>query len=195
MSGSPHQATQYYECFDASSVAQNLTALWSSKTLSRKLHYSLWIYYSKEVSLNDLLQMQLYCHDLGVTIDVLWIGEWIHSPLIHSFGTTSNYSAIANLHTLQSTTATAKSLPAVPWQRLLTVGILQLHALRFWSSRRPVQNSIDNYQLNYSAISSQLPLQSSTDRLPQFSSFYNSSARCVRKDCRGNVFTEPLPRN
>jgi hypothetical protein len=50
--------------------------------------------------------------------------------------TTSNYSATNNLHNSQITTAPAKcihpavSSPAVPWQRLLTVEILQLHALR-----------------------------------------------------------------
>jgi hypothetical protein len=51
--------------------------------------------------------------------------------------TTSNYSAVTDLHTLQITTAPAKpislpvvSSPAVPWQRLLTVENLQLHALR-----------------------------------------------------------------
>jgi hypothetical protein len=49
--------------------------------------------------------------------------------------TTFNYSAIANLHTLKTTTAHAKSFqsavssPVIPWQWLLTVGILQLHRL------------------------------------------------------------------
>jgi hypothetical protein len=44
---------------------------------------------------------------------------------------TSNYSATANLHSSQITTATAESFPAhmsssaVPWQRFLTVEILQ----------------------------------------------------------------------
>jgi hypothetical protein len=47
----------------------------------------------------------------------------------------SNYSAIANLHNLQITATPgnllqpAVSLPAVPWQRILTVEILQFHAL------------------------------------------------------------------
>jgi hypothetical protein len=48
---------------------------------------------------------------------------------------TSNYSATANLHYSQITTAAAKPFhpavsPAIPWQRLLTVEILQLHALK-----------------------------------------------------------------
>jgi hypothetical protein len=49
---------------------------------------------------------------------------------------TSNSSATANLHNSQITTAPSKlfqhavSSSAFPWQRLLTVDILQLHALR-----------------------------------------------------------------
>jgi hypothetical protein len=44
-------------------------------------------------------------------------------------GSTTNYSAIDNLHTLKITTAPAKSFPAVsspavPWEQLLTVDIL-----------------------------------------------------------------------
>jgi hypothetical protein len=48
----------------------------------------------------------------------------------------SNYSATANLHNSQITTAAAKpfssllSSPAISWQQLLTVEILQLHMLR-----------------------------------------------------------------
>jgi hypothetical protein len=41
-----------------------------------------------------------------VTIDGVRIGEWIHWPLV-----TSNYSATANLHNSQITTATAKHFP------------------------------------------------------------------------------------
>jgi hypothetical protein len=50
---------------------------------------------------------------------------------------TLNYSNIANLHSLQSIRAHAKSFqpsvssPAILWQRLLTVEILQLHAFLF----------------------------------------------------------------
>jgi hypothetical protein len=46
------------------------------------------------------------------------------------YGTTSSCSATDNLHTSQIKTAPAKPFPSVPWQRLLTVEILQLHALR-----------------------------------------------------------------
>jgi hypothetical protein len=53
--------------------------------------------------------------------------------------TTFNYSVIADLHTLQITTEYAKifqsvvSSPVVPWLRLLTVGIFQLHRLPYIS--------------------------------------------------------------
>jgi hypothetical protein len=55
--------------------------------------------------------------------------DLLYTPL----GTTSNYSATFNLHTLQITTAPAKPFPAccvLTWQQLLTVDILQLSALR-----------------------------------------------------------------
>jgi hypothetical protein len=51
-------------------------------------------------------------------------------------GITVNYSATADLYNSQITIATAKpfsslvSSPAVPWQRLLTVEIPQLHVLK-----------------------------------------------------------------
>jgi hypothetical protein len=94
--------------------------------------------------------------------------------------------------------------PAVSWQRLLTMEILQLPAL--WSSchSRPCQ-------LNYSAMSPQQHLQSSAE-LPTLnkldcpsSLLYNHFAwitsktpffyRCVRVRSRGNVFTQPFLRN
>jgi hypothetical protein len=54
-------------------------------------------------------------------LDILFI-DHLHTHL----GTTSSYSAIANHHNSQITTAPAKPFPAVPWQRLVTVDILQL---------------------------------------------------------------------
>jgi hypothetical protein len=70
-----------------------------------------------------------------VTIDGVWIGDSIYWPIINSrLRTTSNYSATANVHNSQITTAPTKlpdvSSPAVPWERLLIVAILQLHALK-----------------------------------------------------------------
>jgi hypothetical protein len=41
-----------------------------------------------------------------------WIGDWIYWPLLTWLVITLNYSAIANFHTLQITTAHAKSFPA-----------------------------------------------------------------------------------
>jgi hypothetical protein len=54
------------------------------------------------------------------------------------------------------------SSPAVPWQRFLTLEILQLHALRPSCHSRPCI-SLVYCQLNYGAISSQPRLQSSTE--------------------------------
>jgi hypothetical protein len=53
----------------------------------------------------------------------------------------------------------AMSSSAVPWQRILAVEILQLQPFRFSCHNRPCRTLI-NCQLNYSAISSQPPLQS-----------------------------------
>jgi hypothetical protein len=65
----------------------------------------------------------------------------------------------------------AVSSPVVPWQRFLRVEMLQLHAFTSLCYSSPCRTLV-NSQLNYSAISSQPPLQGSTDWLPQFSSFY-----------------------
>jgi hypothetical protein len=37
---------------------------------------------------NISTEQDIYCHDLGVTTDGVWIGEWIYWPLMH---TTRNY--------------------------------------------------------------------------------------------------------
>jgi hypothetical protein len=68
---------------------------------------------------------------IWMNVDGVWIDNSIYWPLTHTqLETTSNYGATANLHNSQITTAPAKpftvSLPAVTWQRLRTVGILQL---------------------------------------------------------------------
>jgi hypothetical protein len=70
----------------------------------------------------------IFSRNGGEIIRCGWIGEWIYWPL----GTTSNYSATANLHSSQITTAPSRlfqstmSSPSVPWQRFLTVKFLQL---------------------------------------------------------------------
>jgi hypothetical protein len=56
----------------------------------------------------------IYCHvSLTIlTIEGVWIGDWIHWPLIYSqLVTTSNYSAIASLHSLKMTRAHGKYFP------------------------------------------------------------------------------------
>jgi hypothetical protein len=77
-----------------------------------------------------------------MTIVGVWIG--FIASLYTRLVTTSNYSPNANLHNLQNTTAPAKpffrpavSPSAVPWQRLLTMEILQLPALTSFLHRRP----------------------------------------------------------
>jgi hypothetical protein len=62
-----------------------------------------------------------------------------------------------SLHTLSS-----QASLGVSWKRLLTVEILQLPALRPSCHSRPCRTFV-SCQLNYSAISSQPPLQSSTE--------------------------------
>jgi hypothetical protein len=119
----------------------------------------------------------------------------LYTPL----GTKSNYSAIANLHTLQITTA-----PVKPFFSLLchsedsSASRPKVHL-----SQPPMQNSCQlstatiapsplslpcRAQLtgrpNYSAISSQPPLQSSTNRPPQFLSLYNFPVRTGRTTLR-----------
>jgi hypothetical protein len=77
---------------------------------------------------------------------------------------------IANLHTLQITTEPAKPFPAVPWQRLLRVKILQLHALGSSCHSRPCR-TIVNCRLNYSV------LRSSTELVASNCPPHNISAR------------------
>jgi hypothetical protein len=64
-------------------------------------------------------------------------------------GITSNYNAIADLHILQITTVPAKLFQSavftsvVPWYRLLTVEILQFHALRFYLHNLPCRTQMN----------------------------------------------------
>jgi hypothetical protein len=79
-------------------------------------------------------------------------------------GTTSNYGATADLHTLQITTANTKSFQpsaTVTWQRLLTMEILQFPALRSSCHSCPCRILV-NWQLDWlgprlAAISHQHP--------------------------------------
>jgi hypothetical protein len=47
---------------------------------------------------------------MGVTIDEVWIGEWVYWPL----GTINNYSAIANLQRLQISITPSKLFSSLP---------------------------------------------------------------------------------
>jgi hypothetical protein len=55
----------------------------------------------------------MYCHDLGVTIDGYGLLNGFIDHLYTRLGSTSHYSAIANLHTLQITTAPAKAFSSL----------------------------------------------------------------------------------
>jgi hypothetical protein len=92
--------------------------------------------------------------------------------------TASIYSAIANHHTSQITTAPAKPFPALA--TALTVAILQIPALRSSRHSRPCR-TLANCQLNHSAISSQPPLQSSTELDCPNSLLYNHFLRTTSK--------------
>jgi hypothetical protein len=106
-------------------------------------------------------------------------------------GTTSSYSATAN-HNSQITTAPAKlfqpavSLPAVPWQRLLTVEILQLHALKSSLQRLAYRTGL------VAQLSSRQLLCTDHAETLRFQQYLYC---CASIRCCGNVFTEPLPRN
>jgi hypothetical protein len=44
------------------------------------LHMCAIFYIKKNTSLEFIIE----CHDLGVTIDEIWTGEWIYLPLVHT---------------------------------------------------------------------------------------------------------------
>jgi hypothetical protein len=106
-----------------------------------------------------------HCHDLGVTIDGVCTSEWIYWRLHTPLGTTSNYSAIANFHALQITTAPSKPFPACCVLTSLSLATASnsegssASRAQVLLSQPPVHNSC---QLNYNNISSKPPLHSST---------------------------------
>jgi hypothetical protein len=99
-----------------------------------------------------------------VTIDGVWIGEWIYWPLVY---TTRNYT-LQTTDTYISVLSLLQSPLAVSWQRLLPREILQLPALRFPCHSRPCRTL---YQLTTQLTGSQAGgyftpnSQSSLDRL------------------------------
>jgi hypothetical protein len=83
----------------------------------------------------------MYCHVVCVTIDGVWIGEWIYWPLIHAPRDCKKlqHHSLSPQHPLSPFQPVVSS-PDVPWQRLLTVKILQLHELRFDLHSLPYRN-------------------------------------------------------
>jgi hypothetical protein len=107
----------------------------------------------------------------GVTIgEVNGFIDHLHTPL----GTTSTYNTIADFHTSQTTTAPAKPFPACcvfishSLATAANSGNLQLYAFMSSCHSCPCRTFL-NCQLNYSTISSQPSLQSSTE-LPTLNS-------------------------
>jgi hypothetical protein len=98
----------------------------------------------------------LYCHVFGwLYMGFALVNRFI-DQLHTRLWTTSTYSATADLHNSQITTAPAKpfqpavSSPAIPWQRLLTVEILQLHALKSSLHGLPYRTDLAlNFSLAY----------------------------------------------
>jgi hypothetical protein len=94
------------------------------------------------------------------------------------------------------------SSPAVPWQQVLTVEILQLHAPRSSCHSHPWKTQL-NCQLKCSTISS-LPCRLQPTGCLS-SPLFNPLAwtaettpyvlHCLCNHCRRNMFTELLPRN
>jgi hypothetical protein len=94
--------------------------------------------------------------------------------------------------------------PAVPWQRLLKVEILQLHALRFCLHSFPCRTHWRPFHTNLLVFSSQVDFQLTTKWVasivfkisplhgPHKNSFQQELYCCVRIRCRGNVFSDPL---
>jgi hypothetical protein len=152
------------------------------------------------------------CH---VTIDGVWIGQWTHCTLIH---TTRKYKQLQRhswsphfykspLHPLSLFQLDVFS-PAIPWQRLLTVVILQLLALRSFLRRLSFRTASQLFpQLNWILVCSETLLQSSTKLSTQLSNLNslllqhrtnrieNMVSNNISIVARVLVFTEPLPSN
>jgi hypothetical protein len=56
---------------------------------------------SNHTYIHIYMHAYIYCHDLGVTIEDVWIGEKIYLPLTGL--TTNSCNTIADFHTLQIT--------------------------------------------------------------------------------------------
>jgi hypothetical protein len=90
------------------------------------------------VSLLGVERLIILSRVRSVTIDGMWMREWIYWPRLVS---TSNYRATANLqktpqHNLSLFQPSVAS-PVISWQPLLTVEIVQLAAVRFFLHKFP----------------------------------------------------------
>jgi hypothetical protein len=144
-----------------------------------------------------------------VTIKKVCIGERNYWPLT-PLGTIRNYSAIANLHILQNTTAPAKRFPACCFftsRSLATAsnsGDSSASFVQVLSSQPSAQNFCQLSTQLFSVSLAELSWTANPQLtgLPQYT---NSSTRntskmlffscCVGVRFRGNVLTEPLLRN
>jgi hypothetical protein len=115
---------------------------------------------------------------MSMTTDEVWIGCWIYwHHLYTQLGTTSSYraTAISTIHKSSqhplSLFQPAVSSPAVPWQWLLTVEILQLHTLKFCLNGGSLPTATFPHRLLYRTDSQLTELQTfwfqnlSTDHL------------------------------
>jgi hypothetical protein len=84
----------------------------------------------------------------GVTKDGVWIGGWTYWPLTH---TTRNYKELqrhrwspqfTNHYSTRFALSSMLTSPAVPWQRLLTVEILQFQVLRVYVHSLPYRTQL-----------------------------------------------------
>jgi hypothetical protein len=105
-------------------------------------------------------------------------------------------SALPSIPTIHKSTKHTLSLfqyavssPTVPWQRLLTVEIIHLYALRFCLHSLPCRTAFRTEWLVNWTLSLAYNITTFTTLKTPFFYCY------VRAHCRGNLFTEPLPRN
>jgi hypothetical protein len=131
-------------------------------------------------------RLKIFCHDLCVTIDGVLITYTQHSKLqvltMLSLISTIHRSPQHLLNLFQS----AVSSSAIPWQRPLTVEILQLYMLRFYFQSLPCR--IQLLTLNWAKFqTSPITSQHGPHRKPCSFSHANHF--------HGNMFTELFPSN
>jgi hypothetical protein len=114
--------------------------IWEYKSSRR------WLYGRKLLCVQWDLQCIQCVTCMGVILDGAWIGDSIYEPLTHSQLVSTAPPLISTIHKSPqhplSLFKPAVFSPAVPWQRLLTVEIPQLHALKSCLHRLPCRNNI-----------------------------------------------------